>query len=173
MSSNASRWVQKIYPRNLGLRYQLYPCFASLKKHAIYRKSKADPEIKRDHWLDYADDKYDSMLRNDIKTSSQALKVFLAFPVFWAIAVQVGSRWTFQATRMDGIIGSFLVKPDQMQIIDPLLVLILVPAFDIYIYPKLANVKGFRTPLEKLTTSGMVGAVAFIFSALLELQLEV
>lgn len=29
-----------------------------------------------------------------------------------------GSRWTFQATRMDGEVGSWTIKPDQMQVGD-------------------------------------------------------
>jgi hypothetical protein len=46
-----------------------------------------------------------------------------------------GSRWTFQATRMNGQIGSWIIKPDQMQLLNPAFILILIPTFDRLIYP--------------------------------------
>ena len=50
-----------------------------------------------------------------------------------------GSRWTFQAARMDGTLGSSTIKPDQMQLINPALVLFLIPLFDRVIYPAFAK----------------------------------
>ncbi|XP_015111704.1 peptide transporter family 1 [Diachasma alloeum] len=139
---------------------------------AIHRKSKANQEIKQKHWLDYANDKYDSKFINDLKKTSRTLKLFIAFPFFWALSSQVGSRWTFQATRMNGEIGSFLLKADQIQVVEPIFAIILVPALSTFVYPVMAKIKCLHTPLQKLTTGGILGAVAFIFAALVELRLE-
>ena len=46
-----------------------------------------------------------------------------------------GSRWTYQATRMDGKVGGLEIKPDQMQLLNPLLSLILSLVFETVIYP--------------------------------------
>ena len=46
-----------------------------------------------------------------------------------------GSRWTFQATRMNGDIGTYTIKPDQMSVVNPLLILILIPLFESVMYP--------------------------------------
>ena len=46
-----------------------------------------------------------------------------------------GSRWTFQAARMDGQVGSFRILPDQMQVINPVLIIVFIPIFDKGIYP--------------------------------------
>ena len=50
-----------------------------------------------------------------------------------------GSRWTFQATRMNGETfgGLFTILPDQMQVANPVLILLFIPTFDYVIYPLL------------------------------------
>ncbi|WAR10256.1 PEPT1-like protein [Mya arenaria] len=47
-----------------------------------------------------------------------------------------GSRWTLQAEHMDGSMGIFgKLKPDQMQALNPLLILIMIPILDKIVYP--------------------------------------
>ncbi|XP_063995916.1 peptide transporter family 1-like [Diachasmimorpha longicaudata] len=140
--------------------------------HAIQRKSEATQEVKQKHWLDYANDKYDPKFISDIKKTGRTLKLFTAFPFFWALSSQVGSRWTFQATRMDGQIGSYLLKADQIQAADPIFAIILVPALSTFIYPVLEKIKCIHTPLQKLTAGGILGSIAFFVAAIVELQLE-
>ncbi|XP_014488865.1 PREDICTED: peptide transporter family 1-like isoform X2 [Dinoponera quadriceps] len=139
--------------------------------HAIYNKVKGKSG-KRDHWLDHADDTYDHKLIDDIKVSLQVLKLFIPLPVFWALYDQQGSRWTFQATRMDGQIGSFLMEPDQMQVVNPLLILAFVPLFEICIYPLFAKIHLIDTPLKKLATGTLLASLAFIVTGLVDLRLE-
>ncbi|KAG5684402.1 hypothetical protein PVAND_013637 [Polypedilum vanderplanki] len=83
----------------------------------------------------------------------------------------IGSRWTFQATRMNGDIGFIEIKPDQMQLINPLLILVFIPLFDVIVYPLLASF-GIKRPLQKLTVGGLLAAIAFIISGFVEIQLE-
>ena len=83
-----------------------------------------------------------------------------------------GSRWTFQATRMDGELGSWSLKPDQVQVVNPLLILLFIPVFEAVIYPLLAKCN-IKRPLQKLGIGGVLGAVAFVISAIVELQLQV
>lgn len=142
--------------------------------HALYKKStqKKERKVEHDHWLDHANDKYDGKLIADIKATLQVLKLFIPLPFFWALYDQQGSRWTFQATRMDGQIGSFLIKADQMQVVSSLLILLFIPIFETCLYPIFAKIKIIDTPLKKLTTGGFLAALAFIASAIVELQLE-
>lgn len=92
-------------------------------------------------------------------------------PVFWALFDQQGSRWTFQATRMDPELGSIEVKPDQMQLVNPLLILLFIPLYDVLFYPLLSKI-GIRRPLQKLTLGGIFGGIAFLLSGIVELELE-
>ncbi|KZC04674.1 Peptide transporter family 1 [Dufourea novaeangliae] len=137
--------------------------------HAIYKK--ATSKEKREHWLDHAEDQYEKPLIKDIKTSLQVMKLFIPIPIFWALFDQQGSRWTIQASRMNGEIGDYLLYPDQMMVVNPLLVLAFIPLFETCIYPLLAKI-GLRTPLKKLTIGGLLAGLSFVVSALVELQLE-
>ncbi|XP_076286672.1 peptide transporter family 1 isoform X2 [Lasioglossum baleicum] len=137
--------------------------------HAIYMKTTSTK--KRDHWLEYADDKYDKTTISDIRDTLQVMKLFIPIPIFWALFDQQGSRWTIQASRMDGQIGSWLLHPDQMIVINPLLVLALIPLFETCIYPLMTKI-GLNTPLKKLTIGGMLTALAFVVSGFVELKLE-
>ncbi|XP_077280577.1 solute carrier family 15 member 2 isoform X2 [Temnothorax americanus] len=139
--------------------------------HAIGNKMRKK-EGKRDHWLDHADDIYDNKLIEDIKVSLRVLKLFIPLPIFWALYDQQGSQWTFQATRMDGQIGSFMLLPDQLQAVNPLLIIIFIPIFETCIYPVFAKIHIIDTPLKKLVAGGFLASVAFIVAGIVEIQIE-
>lgn len=64
------------------------------------------------------------------------------------------------------------IKPDQMQTLVPLFGLIFLVLFDVVFYPLLAMI-GVRKPLQKLTLSGVLAVIAFIFAALLQFNILV
>lgn len=138
---------------------------------AIYNKIK-NKGRKCDHWLDHADDMYEKNLIEDIKAALRVLKLFIPLPIFWALYDQQGSQWTFQATRMNGQIGSFVLLPDQLQALNPLLIIIFIPIFETCIYPVFAKIHIINTPLKKLVVGGFLASVAFIAAGLVELELE-
>ncbi|XP_037725509.1 peptide transporter family 1 isoform X1 [Drosophila subpulchrella] len=138
---------------------------------ALTTKCKEKKTNPREHWLDYADVKYDRQLIDDVKVLMRVLFLYLPLPVFWALFDQQGSRWTFQATRMDGDMGSWDIKPDQLQVLNPLLILLFIPLYDVAFYPALRLV-GIRRPLQKLTMGGILAGIAFIISGVVELNLE-
>lgn len=102
----------------------------------------------------------------------RVLVLYLPLPFFWALFDQQGSRWTLQATRMNGNMGSWDIKPDQLQVLNPLLILAFIPLYDVAFYPALRLV-GIRRPLQKLTMGGILAGIAFIISGVVELELEV
>ncbi|KAJ8891000.1 hypothetical protein PR048_010509 [Dryococelus australis] len=140
--------------------------------HAVAAKIKSKGE-KRDHWLNYADDKYPEKLIEDIKATLRILLLFVPLPFFWALFDQQGSRWTIQATQMNGALGSWAIKPDQMQVLNPLLVLALIPLYETVIYPTFAKCNLLNRPLQRMVVGGLLAAIAFGISAVVELQLEV
>lgn len=73
---------------------------------------------------------------------------------------------------MDGDMGSWDLKPDQLQVLNPLLILVFIPLYDVAFYPLLRLV-GIRRPLQKLTMGGILAGIAFIISGIVELNLEV
>lgn len=107
----------------------------------------------------------------DTKILLRILILYLPLPLFWALYDQQGSRWIFQAAKMDGDIGIYTIKPDQTHILNPLLVVLLVPFIDAFVYPVLRKV-GITSPLRKLALGGVLAAFAFVCSGFLELELE-
>ncbi|XP_062908586.1 solute carrier family 15 member 2 isoform X3 [Mobula hypostoma] len=78
-------------------------------------KHRSSTYPKREHWLDWANEKYPKQLIKEIKMVSRVLFLYIPLPMFWALFDQMGSRWTLQATRMNADFGGFIIQPDQMQ----------------------------------------------------------
>ncbi|KAH8265006.1 hypothetical protein KR038_003261, partial [Drosophila bunnanda] len=125
----------------------------------------------QDSFLDYAKPTVGGRMVRETKALVQVLRLYLPFPVFWALFDQQGSRWTFQATRMDGMVLGYNIKPDQMQVVNPLLILAFLPLFDYIIYPILRTI-GIRRHLQKLTIGLLLAALGFFLSAGLELKMQ-
>ncbi|XP_030199562.1 solute carrier family 15 member 2 isoform X1 [Gadus morhua] len=134
-----------------------------------FRSSKHD--VKRKHWLDWAEEKYSKRLIQEIKMVLRVLTLYLPLPMFWALFDQQGSRWTLQATRMNMAMGEgFTLKPDQMQMLNALLILIFVPIFDFIIYPLVGLCRVNITPLRKMACGMIFAAIAFGLAAFVEIN---
>jgi dipeptide/tripeptide permease len=98
--------------------------------------------------------------------------MFLPHPIFWALVQQQSSRWVFQASKMDGDLGFYLIKPDQLTVMVPIFVVMLIPTFDKFLYPLLEKF-GIESPLQKMTCGMFCACASFLISAFLETQIEV
>lgn len=132
-----------------------------------YTDHKSNP---KDHWLDYAEEKYGKSLVHDTKGLVNVMLLFVPLPFYWTLYELQGSRWTIQATQMNGDIGFYHIKPDQMQLISPLLIVILIPSYQWIIYPLLAKI-GISRPLQKLTIGGLLAGTAVLLSGFVELKI--
>ncbi|KAK8772457.1 hypothetical protein V5799_024297 [Amblyomma americanum] len=138
--------------------------------HALSRKVRS--KESRAHWLDHADDVFEKSLIADIKDVLHVLVLYAPLPVFWALFDQQGSQWTLQANKMDGEILGYQVLPDQMQLVNPLLILVLVPVFSYVVYPLFGRCNLLNRPLQKITVGGLAAAAAFAVAGCLDLALE-
>ncbi|XP_030766028.1 peptide transporter family 1-like [Sitophilus oryzae] len=125
-----------------------------------------------DHWLDRSEPAFGAELVNDVKCLLKVLVLYVPLPVFWALYDQQASGWTFQAVRMDGDIGFYTILPDQMQIANPLLILIFIPVFTYGVYPLLAKCHLLMKPLQRICCGGFLTATAFAVSAVISMKLE-
>lgn len=151
--------------------YRLINVLLFLTQNAISTKIRERKTNPRENLLDYSVDEYGPELVNDIRILSKILILYLPLPFFWSLFDQQGSRWTYQAKRMNGDLGFYEIKPDQMQMVNPLLILAFIPLFDSLIYPLLSRI-GLRRPLQKLTLGGILAGIAFLLSALVQFQIE-
>ena len=72
---------------------------------------------------------------------------------------------------MNGQIGGWIIKPDQMHFLNPILIMILIPSFNRFVYPFLSKFNILKKPLQRMVTGGLFNAAAFFISGFLELQL--
>lgn len=135
------------------------------------KKLQRNKRVQKDHWLDYAEDKYGSNLVKDTKKALNVLMMYLPLPILWALHSQQGSRWVFQATKMDGNIGWYTIKPDQMIVLNSVLGIVLIPVFEQWFYPLLKKV-GLTTSLQKMTLAGVFTCAAFVLAAINEFTIE-
>ena len=77
-----------------------------------------------------------------------------------------GTRWVLQSQRMDARIGWTYFQPEQLQVLNPILILTLIPLFDHVIYP-LAEKCVRMTPLRRIGIGMFLTGVAFVISGAL------
>ncbi|VIO96173.1 Uncharacterized protein BM_BM4491 [Brugia malayi] len=126
---------------------------------------------KVEHWLDYAAPKYSNQFLRGVKSLVAVSILFGPVVLFWALFDQQGSTWVLQARRMNGRIGSLMILPDQMNTLNPLIVLITVPIFEAWVYPIIQRICKV-TPLRKMAAGGCLAALAFVLAGLLQLEVN-
>uniref|UniRef100_A0A8D2MBN4 Solute carrier family 15 member 2 n=1 Tax=Zonotrichia albicollis TaxID=44394 RepID=A0A8D2MBN4_ZONAL len=145
-------------------------CIGFALKNRLKNRS---PEIpKRDHWLDWASEKYSKQLIGEVKMVTRVLFLFIPLPMFWALFDQQGSRWTLQATKMNADFGIYVLQPDQMQFLNPLLILVFIPIFDFGLYPLINMCKLNFTPIRKMATGMILAGLAFGLAAIIEVKIN-
>ncbi|KAM9301053.1 solute carrier family 15 member 1 [Morus bassanus] len=164
-----SGMYKKVKPQG-NIMIQVSKCIAFAIKNRFRHRSKQYP--KREHWLDWASEKYDKRLIAQIKMVLKVLFLYIPLPMFWALFDQQGSRWTLQATTMDGNFGAIQIQPDQMQTVNPILIVIMVPVVDTVVYPLIKKCKINFTPLRKITVGMFLASLAFIAAALVQVQID-
>ncbi|XP_068038579.1 solute carrier family 15 member 1 isoform X2 [Anomalospiza imberbis] len=163
-----SKMYKKAKPQG-NVMLEVSKCVGFAIKNRFQHRSKEFP--KREHWLDWASEKYDKRLIAQIKMVLKVLFLYIPLPMFWAVFDQQGSRWTLQATAMNGDFG-FQIQPDQMQIVNPILIVIMVPLVDSLVYPLIKKCKLNFTPLKKMTVGMFLGSMAFVAAALVQVQID-
>ncbi|KAI8426554.1 hypothetical protein MSG28_005351 [Choristoneura fumiferana] len=164
--SAKSRYIMKKPEGNVVVDF--IKCVTLGLKNLVLRRKKD----KNSHWLDTTQHQYDKRFIRDIKKTLSILMLFTVLPVFWALLDQMGSRWTLQATKMNGKLGFLTVKPDQLQVMAPIFILILIPISQKYVYPFCEKRNILVNPLHKLTLGGILAGLAFIVSGLVEIYLK-
>ncbi|KAM5276386.1 solute carrier family 15 member 2 isoform 1-T1 [Hipposideros larvatus] len=135
-------------------------------------KNRSGDNAKREHWLDWAAEKYPKQLIMDVKALTRVLFLYIPLPMFWALLDQQGSRWTLQATRMNGNLGFIVLQPEQMQVLNPLLVLIFIPLFDVVIYRLVSKCGINFSSLRKMAVGMILACLAFVVVAVVEIKIN-
>jgi POT family proton-dependent oligopeptide transporter len=101
------------------------------------------------------------------------LAVLALIPAFWALFEQSNSTWVLQGAQMQPFqVFGFKIDAEQMQSLNPLLVMILVPLLNWGLYP-LIEAWGWRvTALRRMGLGLLFTAASYVFVGWLQHRLE-
>ena len=98
--------------------------------------------------------------------------VFAPTLTFWALYFQYGSSWFNQAEKMNRDVFGWHLESAQMEALNAILILVMVPLFAYVIYPAFERA-GIRMTLLRRMTAGMFVAVpAFLSAAMIQRWIE-
>jgi POT family proton-dependent oligopeptide transporter len=123
------------------------------------------------HWLDGALDRHPEEAVNGAKAVFRIMGVFAAVTAFWALFDQHGSSWVLQAAKMDLRVWGQTVQASQLSALNPVLVLLLIPAFRWLLFPALQKAGLRVTPLGKMTAGMFVTVLSFASATAVDLAL--
>lgn len=97
------------------------------------------------------------------------LVVFALVTPFWSLFDQKASTWVFQA---DAMTKPEWFQPAQMQALNPLLVMLLIPFTHLALYPGLRALGVEPTPLRRMTAGIGFSAVSWVVVALIQARID-
>ncbi|KAF3922872.1 hypothetical protein AA313_de0206474 [Arthrobotrys entomopaga] len=117
------------------------------------------PADRRPVWMTFDDQWVDEVSRG-----IKACKVFLWYPLYWITYNQINGNLTSQAAVMD----THGLPNDILSNLNPFSLIILIPIFDLVLYPGLRKLGINFTPIKKITFGFIVGVLAMIWAAVLQ-----
>ncbi|XP_071148512.1 solute carrier family 15 member 1-like isoform X3 [Mytilus edulis] len=136
-------------------------------------KGKISHPDKRPHWLDHSVGLFEADFVEEVKRLLKVLIICVPLPLYWALGDQQGSRWTLQAEQLDGSMGPLgRIKPDQLQALNPILILGLIPLFEKLIYPCLDKCKVPNRPLQRMVAGMFLSVIAFVMAGFVQLKIN-
>jgi len=111
-----------------------------------------------------------------VRAVLRILIVFALVTPFWSLFDQKASTWIVQANAMTTQVSlfgwNFDVIPAQMQALNPLLVMLLIPFNNIALFPLLRKIGIEPTPLRRMTAGIVLSAAAWIVVGNLQVALD-
>jgi len=96
--------------------------------------------------------------------------MFAFVPIFWTLFDQTNSTWVLQGQQMVPIkILGLDIGAEQMQSMNPLIVMVLVPLFTLGIYPFIGR---FASPLKRMSSGMFLAGASYLVVAALQTRIE-
>jgi POT family proton-dependent oligopeptide transporter len=109
-----------------------------------------------------------------IRSIWAVMSVFAFIPIFWGMWDMNSAEWALQAAKLDLNLGIFGMKilPSQVQFVNALFLLILIPVFNYGVYPLVEKMGIKLTPLKKIGAGLFVTGLSFVVIALIQMSLQ-
>jgi proton-dependent oligopeptide transporter, POT family len=119
--------------------------------------------------LDHARGKHPDDLVDGVGAVLKILIVFSLVTPFWSLFDQKASTWVFQGDQM---LKPSWFESSQMQLVNPALVMILIPLNNLVLFPALQK-RGWKlTSLGKMTTGIALSGLAWVFAGVIQLVID-
>ena len=126
-------------------------------------------EARKSFW-DAARPRFSEKEIDAAKSVPPILFVFALVPAFWSLFEQTNSTWVLQGAQMVPTkLFGLDIGAEQMQSMNPLIVMILVPLFTLGIYPRIGR---FASPLRRMAFGMFLAAGSYLIVAALQRQIE-
>lgn len=123
-------------------------------------------------WVDRARGQVPDQDIVDVVAVGRLLPIYAMLPFFWAVYESYSAIWTLQASKMDLCFGSICLQPEQLQTVNPALIVTLIPLFDRFIIPGLMRSKWtilHPTPLRRMAAGLFLAGCAWVVTGVLEM----
>jgi proton-dependent oligopeptide transporter, POT family len=144
--------------------------FVNISWYALQKLFSRKPGQKL--W-DAVAEKYSPESIDGIRAIYRILAVFAFTPVYWALWDQNLSEWVLQATRMDLTVwGNVKLLPEQVNFVNPLFLVLLIPVFTYVIYPFFEKIGLKPTPLRRIGAGMVIIGLCFIIIATIQSSID-
>jgi POT family proton-dependent oligopeptide transporter len=124
------------------------------------------------HWLEVAGDLHPPEAVEGARAVLRIIGVFAPIAVFWALFFQYGSSWVIQAREMSPAVLGFTVVPEQVQVLNAVFVLLLIPVFSRLVYPVLERSGREVSALGKMQAGMFVSVFSFVCASAIQYALD-
>ena len=111
-----------------------------------------------------------------VRAVLRILIVFALATPFWSLFDQKASTWIVQAQAMVPTVAAFgtefTILPAQMQALNPLLVMILIPFNNLVLYPLIRKAGIEPTALRRMTVGIVFSALSWIVIGMIQVQMD-
>ncbi|MFO0912449.1 MAG: MFS transporter [Pirellulales bacterium] len=108
---------------------------------------------------------------NGLWTMVKLSIIFLFVAMFWALYDQTGSSWIQQAEDLNLNWLGRAWLPAQIQAVNPIMILVFIPLFDLWIYPQV-NRFFTLTPIRKISIGLFITALSFALITVIQQWIE-
>ncbi len=136
-------------------------------------KNRSRRQTGRTMW-DMARERFSEREVDAARSVGPILLVFAPITMFWALFDQTTSTWVLQGNQMlpFHVLGNFWIKAEQMQSMNPALVMVLVPLLTLVVYPAVGRLGVRVSPLRRMSTGMLLAGFSYVVVALIQTQVD-
>jgi POT family proton-dependent oligopeptide transporter len=137
------------------------------------RSSSVDDDLSRSRFLAPAVRRFGAETVRGPHAVLKIMSIFIMVSIFWALFDQSGSSWVRQAEMMRTVeVLGFRILPAQLQALNPVLVMLLIPVMNYAVYPLVEKAGVRATALRRMTAGMLLAAFSFVAVALIQIAIE-